>query len=174
MSTIFVHRDWAVIKKAIDDYKAGGDIGEICRRADLKSSTFYRRLHALKVPLRGHPDKRKGPSHYYKKMGDYSAAHPIVRTLLDEAARKRVTLQDIERKTGVSRSTIHNWAGRSIPNLVNVEAVATYLGFTLELVADVSYQTTIDRQSDDDRRQETNAQEREASTKGEAAKAAPT
>lgn len=61
--------------------------------------------------------------------------HPIVRFVVDEMKRQGWTLDQMQRISGVGRSTICHWAlGERQPHLPNIEAVLNTLGYKILIV----------------------------------------
>lgn len=58
-------------------------------------------------------------------------AHPLIRTLVVEMNRQKVSMYDIADRSGVPRQTIYNWRRGTVPNAANLDAAFNVLGFRL-------------------------------------------
>ena len=102
-------------------------IGQLAKRLEVSRSTLYRRVDELQLPQR----RTTQPSGYYRRLKSYPHAHPLVRSLFDEARTQRVNLTQIAKATGISREAVNSWGNRSAPLVANLEAAANYLGMDL-------------------------------------------
>lgn len=61
-------------------------------------------------------------------------AAPLVRDVLSIAISSRVSMEDLQRKSGVSINTMYSWARGRSPGIHLIIAVAGALGYELRLV----------------------------------------
>lgn len=59
--------------------------------------------------------------------------HPLVQTVLNEIAQRKISCAELEARSGVASSTVWRWRRTSHPTIVNLEAVANTVGLTLKL-----------------------------------------
>lgn len=60
---------------------------------------------------------------------------PFIRWLFNEAKTQGVTIADIERVSGVTRSTISRWKTKTRASLFDFQCVAEALGYEIRMVA---------------------------------------
>lgn len=58
-------------------------------------------------------------------------AHPLVKVLIAEMNRQRMSMHRLAEVSGVPRQTLYGWRRRSTPNVANLEAAFGVLGMTL-------------------------------------------
>lgn len=68
----------------------------------------------------------------FRKPARY--AHPLVAVLMRESKRQGRGYEDLAKEAGVAPNTIYGWRRQGrIPNLANIDAVLTVLGYRLTI-----------------------------------------
>ena len=67
----------------------------------------------------------------YPPLGKPTTGHPIVAKIYDLIVEQDITMADLDRKSGVSRSTISTWRKRPPGAWASLEAVLNTLGHEL-------------------------------------------
>ena len=60
--------------------------------------------------------------------------HPIIRRIYTEIKLRNLTLEDVAKRSGVSRGTLWEWRKRAVGRLTDVEAVMGAVGLVLVVV----------------------------------------
>ena len=69
----------------------------------------------------------------FRKLTVPDHVHPLVKVLFEEMNRQQIGVCDIADRSGVNKNTIIGWRKRAVPNLVNIEACYTVMGYQLKL-----------------------------------------
>jgi hypothetical protein len=76
-------------------------------------------------------DKRRGTR--FVPLRAHASAHPLVREFVELLNRDRLTLTEVERRSGISRCVMHRWRIRSNPSVAMFQAALNAMGYELRI-----------------------------------------
>lgn len=69
----------------------------------------------------------------FRKLSVPTNAHPLVRELFAQMNNQQIGLLDMAERAGVNKNTICGWRHRAAPDLINIEACFSVLGYRLTI-----------------------------------------
>jgi hypothetical protein len=100
---------------------------KIMRNGGVYEMTAARMLGNLRAA-----DKRRGIRFVPLKVHQH--AHRLVRDFTEILNAERITLNEIERRAGISRCVMHKWRIRSNPTIAMLDAALNSIGYELKIV----------------------------------------